>query len=251
MEFKKLYQFTVDDEREIEKESKRTNKKTGDVTITKKMVKKKVPIEVKIKKPSRRQLEEAELQYSIEVSNCVKKGILTKAMLAKKYADTGGAFSEDGLELYGDLYKKIFELQNEYTRLDTIEKPTSKQKEEMEKVKSEIVKVKRELVEVESGLQNLFEHTADVRAQNKLLLWYTLHLTYIQSEDDENPYEYFKGGDYDEKLEDYYQKEEAESEVYNQIIKKVSTVLAFWFFNQASSQKEFEEIIEKSEKGEL
>jgi len=251
MEFKKLYQFTVDDEREIEKESKRTNKKTGDVTITKKMVKKKVPIEVKIKKPSRRQLEEAELQYSIEVSNCVKKGILTKAMLAKKYADTGGAFSDEGFKEYGDLYKKTLDNQNEYFRLETVEKPTKEQEERIEELKGELVKLKRELVEVESGLQNLFEHTADVRAQNRLLLWYALHLTYIQAEDDKEPLEYFVGGDYDEKINDYYKKEEEESEFYLKLIKKVSTVLAFWFFNQASSQEEFEDIIEKSEKGEL
>lgn len=251
MEFKTLYQFTVDDEREVEKESKRTNKKTGEVTITKRKVKTKVPIEVKIKRPSRRQLEEAELQYSIEISKCVKQGILTKAMLAKKYADTGGAFSDEGFKEYGDLYKKILDSQNEYIRLESIEKPTAKQKKRIEEVKDEIAKVKRDLVEVESGLQNLFEHTADVRAQNKLLLWYSLHLTYIQDEEDEEPVEYFVGGDYEEKIEDYYNKEEEESPLYAQIIKKVSTVLAFWFFNQASSPEEFEGLIEKVEKGEI
>tara|TARA_R110001632_G_scaffold22490_6_gene64567 strand:- start:1173 stop:1928 length:756 start_codon:yes stop_codon:yes gene_type:complete len=251
MEFKKLYQFTVDDEREIEKESKRTNKKTGEITITKKKVKSKVPVEVKIKRPSRRQLEEAELQYSIEVSKCVKQGILTKAMLAKKYADTGGAFSDEGFKEYGELYKKILDYQNEYVRLENIEKPNAEQKKRIEIVKDDITKVKRDLVEVESGLQNLFEHTADVRAQNKLLLWYTLHLTFVQDEGDEEPVQYFVGDDYDDKLDDYYNKEEEESPLYEQIIKKVSTVLAFWFFNQASSSEEFEGIIEKVEKGEI
>ena len=251
MEFKTLYQFTVDDEREVEKESKRTNKKTGEVTITKRKVKSKVPIEVKIKKPSRRQLEEAELQYSIEISKCVKQGILTKAMLAKKYADTGGAFSDEGFKEYGDLYKKILDSQNEFVRLESIEKPNAKQKKRIEEVKEEIAKVKRDLVEVESGLQNLFEHTADVRAQNKLLLWYTLHLTHIQDEEDEKPVEYFSGVDYEEKLDSYYTKEEEESSLYAQIIKKVSTVLAFWFFNQASSPEEFEGLMEKVEKGEI
>jgi hypothetical protein len=35
------------------------------------------------------------------------------------------------------------------------------------------------------------------------------------------------------------------------LINKVSTVLAFWFFNQASSPEEFDELIKKVEKGEL
>ena len=49
-----------------------------------------MPVPIKIKRPSRRELEEAELEYSVEMSRCVKKGILTKAMLYKKYSDTGG-----------------------------------------------------------------------------------------------------------------------------------------------------------------
>ena len=148
MEFKTLYQFTIDKEEMVDKESKRTSKKTGEVTITKKKVKQKVPIEIKIKRPSRRQLEDAELQYSIEISKCVKQGILTKAMLAKKYADTGGTFSEDGFKEYGKLYTRILELQNEYMKLDTVDKPDTKQKKRLEQLKSEIAEVKRELVNV-------------------------------------------------------------------------------------------------------
>lgn len=251
MELKLLYQFTVDEEKEVEKETSRKNRKTGEVTITKKKVKEKVPIEVKIKKPSRRELEDAELQYTIEMSKCVKQGILTKAMLAKKYGDTGGAFTEEGQKEYGKLYTQILEFQNEYIKLDSATKLNEKQKKRQEFLKEEIARVKRELVEVESNLQGLFEHTADVRAQNKLLLWYALHLTFIQGEEDEEPIQYFKGLDYDEKLEDYYDKEEEGSELYQQVIKQVSTTLAFWFYNQASTQKEFEGIMDKVEKGEL
>lgn len=251
MELKLLYQFTVDEEKEVEKETSRKNSKTGEITITKKKVKEKVPIEVKIKKPSRRELEDAELQYTIEMSKCIKQGILTKAMLAKKYGDTGGAFTEEGQKEYGQLYKQILEFQSEYIKLDSATDLDAKQKKRFEFVKEEIVKVKRELVQVESNLQGLFEHTADIRAQNKLLLWYALHLTYIQNEEDEEPLHYFKGLDYEEKLEDYYNKEEESTKLYQQIIKQVSTTLAFWFYNQASTQKEFEDIMEKVEKGEL
>ena len=210
-----------------------------------------MPLEVKIKKPSRRELEDAELQYTIEMSKCIKQGILTKAMLAKKYSDTGGAFTEEGEKEYGKLYKQILEFQNEYIKLDSATKLDAKQKKRLEFLKEEIAKVKRELVEVETNLQGLFEHTADVKDQNKLLLWYGLHLTYIQREEDEEPIQYFKGSDYDEKLEDYYEKEEENSDVYQQVIKQVSTTLAFWFYNQASTQKEFEEIMDKVDKGEL
>ena len=77
--------------KEIEKTHTRKNKKTGEETTVTKKVKEKVPVQIKLKRPSRRELEDAELEYSVEMSRCVKKGILTKAMLHKKYSDTGGS----------------------------------------------------------------------------------------------------------------------------------------------------------------
>ena len=71
MENKTLYQFTLDKEVEKVVESTRKNKKTGEETITKKTVKEKVPIEVQIKRPNRRELEEAELEYSVEMSKII------------------------------------------------------------------------------------------------------------------------------------------------------------------------------------
>lgn len=251
MQFKQLYKFTVD--KEIEKiiESSKKDKKTGEETITKKTVKEKVPVEVKIKRPSRRELEEAELEYSVEMSRCVKKGILTKAMLAKKYSDTGGIFSEEEAQKYTGLYKNILDLQNEYIRLDSAENKDKKQEKRFEEIKNEIAQVKREIIEIESAFQSFFDHTADVKAQNRLLLWYAINLTYIQNEDDLEPKAYFKGDSFEDKINDYYLKEESSDQFYFSLIKKVSTVIAFWFFNQASDSKEFDSLMEKIEKGEL
>lgn len=251
MQFKQLYKFTID--KEIEKiiESSKKDKKTGEEIITKKTVKEKVPVEVKIKRPSRRELEEAELEYSVEMSRCVKKGILTKAMLAKKYSDTGGIFSEEEAQNYTSLYKSVLDLQNEYIRLDSAENKDKKQEKRFEEIKNQIAKVKREIIEIESAFQSFFDHTADVKAQNRLLLWYAINLTYIQNEEDLDPKPYFKGDSFEDKINDYYSKEESSDQFYFSLIKKVSTVIAFWFFNQASDSKEFDSLMEKIEKGEL
>ena len=251
MENKTLYQFTLDKEVEKVVESTRKNKKTGEETITKKTVKEKQPVEVQIKRPNRRELEEAELEYSVEMSKCIKKGILTKAMLAKKYSDTGGLFSEEDSSEYARMYKEALDLQNEYMRLDTVKTKTKEQDKKLEDIKSKMALNRKKIVDFESNFQSLFDHTADVKAQNKVLLWYCLHLTYIYDQDSDKFVEYFKGDDFQEKTSYYYELEETQDDFYFQLIKKVSTVIAFWFFNQASSQEEFEEIIEKSEKGEL
>ena len=251
MAFKELYSFTLDEEKEIEKTHTRKNKKTGEETTVTKKVKEKVPVQIKIKRPSRRELEDAELEYSVELSRCVKKGILTKAMLFKKYSDTGGVWSEDDAQDYGKLYKEIFDIQNEYVRLENVEEKTEKQKEKLEKLKEDLAFTKRKIVNAESSMHSLFDHTADTKAQNRLLLWYTLMLTHIQREDDENPLPYFEGEEFEEKINDYYGKEYNSSDLYEAIVKKVTTILAFWFFNQASTPDEFNKLIEDMEKGDL
>lgn len=251
MENKILYQFTLDRDVENIVESTRKNKKTGEETITKRKVKKKEPVEVQIKRPNRRELEEAELEYSVEMSRCIKKGILTKAMLGKKYSDTGGLFSEEDSSDYADLYKKALDLQNEYVRLDNVKKKTEKQKTRFEKVKEETAVNRTKIVEFESNFQSLFDHTADVKAQNKVILWYCLHLTYVYDEEKDKFVQYFQGEDFDEKVSNYYELEESEDPFYAGLIKKVSTTLAFWFFNQASTQEEFTELMKKTEDGEV
>ena len=251
MNFKELYSFDLDEEKEVEKTHTRKNKKTGEETTVTKKVTEKVPIKIKLKRPSRRELEDAELEYSVEMSRCVKRGILTKAMLYKKYSDTGGVWSEDDAKDYGKLYKEIFDIQNDYARLETVEKKTVKQKEKLEKIKTQLAETRRKIVDAESAMHSLFDHTADIKAQNRLLLWYTLMLTHIQREDDEEPVAYFNGEDFDQKLEDYYLKEDEPSDLYEAVVKKVTTILAFWFFNQASSPDEFNKLIEDMEKGDL
>jgi hypothetical protein len=251
MEFKELYNFTVDKEVEKIIESSKKDKKSGEETITKKTVKEKVPVIIKLKRPSRRELEEAELEFSVEMSRCVKKGILTKAMLAKKYSDTGGLMSEDDAQSLVDSYKKIFDLQNEFSRLEIVQNKTDKQKERVEEVSTELVKVRRQIVEFESNYQSLFDHTADVRAQNRLILWYVIMLTHIQEEGDENPKPFFGKGSFEDKMEEYYKREEGEDALYFLITKKAATVLAFWFFNQASDKDSFDGLMKRLESNEL
>jgi hypothetical protein len=185
------------------------------------------------------------------MSRCVKKGILTKAMLYKKYSDTGGVWSEDDAKDYGRLYKEIFDIQTEYVRLETVDKKTDKQKEKVESLKEELAIKKRKIIDSETSMQSLFDHTADTKAQNRLLLWYTLMLTNIQREDDEDPKPYFIGDDFDKRIDDYYAKEDENSDFYGLLVQKVSTILAFWFFNQASTPEEFNKLIEDVEKGEV
>ncbi len=81
-----------------------------------------------IKQPTRRQMEEADMEYSIEMSKCVKQGVLTKAMLMNKYTDTGGMLSEEDANRLAAMYGKLGEMQTEFTQLNLKAKNASNEK---------------------------------------------------------------------------------------------------------------------------
>ena len=120
---KEIYSFNVDIDKEVTEEvvKKRKNKESGkmeEVTLQE-TVKKPVPVKIIIKEPNRKDLEEADIEYSIEMSKCIKRGILTKAMLAKKYSDTGGLLTEEDAKLLTRRYSELGEMQNRYSRLSS------------------------------------------------------------------------------------------------------------------------------------
>ena len=245
-EIKEIYSFNVYETKEVSVETDSTDENGNAITITKK-VNEQMPIKVTLKKPSRRQIEEADLEYSVEMSRCVKKGILTKAMLVKKYSDTGGLMSETEAKSLYEYYQKLGEFHREYSENQVLTKDEKRDKE----LTLEMAEIRDKIIKIEMAYQNLFEHTADMKAQNRLLLWYILNLTMIQKESDKTPKLYFKGDDFEERLEDYYDKEESEDEQYFLIVKKISTIAAYWFYNQASSKQDFDKLFEESEAKEV
>lgn len=247
MELKEIYNFTIYEETEKSVETISKDESGDEIKVTKKVTEK-TPVKVILKRPSRRQIEEADLEYSVEMSRCVKKGILTKAMLVKKYSDTGGLMSETEAKTLYQLYQKLMELQRDYTENETVNKTEPNRKKKSEELTLEMTKVRDQIVKTEMAYQSLFDHTADMKAQNRLLLWYIINLTYIQREEDSKPSPYFKGEDFEDKLEDYYQKEESENLQYFEIARKVSNIAAFWFYNQASTKEDFDGLLsDKSE----
>ena len=84
---KEIYSFEVELEKEVEKKTEKViidkdTKKEKKVSVNEKVIEKE-PVRIILKEPNRRQIEEADMEYSIEMSQCVKRGILTKAMLPK------------------------------------------------------------------------------------------------------------------------------------------------------------------------
>jgi len=167
-----IYKFTLETKEKKKVEVERKNEKTGEMETVLSTKTFKTPVDFVIKKPTRRIINEAEAQYAIELSNNIKKGIVTKNMMVKKYADTGGALTEDETK---DMVRKL-QRSNELANKIQLLSVTEKDNKEILELESELLVLRKELVDIEVSLQGVYEHTADARAERSMLLWYVVQL---------------------------------------------------------------------------
>ena len=253
---REIYSFTFEKKEKVKQtETKKIkNEETGEeeeVSMTKE-VEEAVPYRLVMKQPTRRQIEEAELEFSVEMSKCVKRGILTKAMLAKKYSDTGGLLPEEDAKALTKMYIRYGELAQESERVRIKSKISDEDQKKLDEISAEITELRRDIVDVETSYSNLFNHTADVRAENKVIQWYILHLTYTQKNDSDDLAPLFEGNDFDQKLERYYELEEEGGEIYDIVGGKVAALYSFWYYSSgAVSTADFAKLDQDIEEGKV
>ena len=108
-----IYEFTLKKKVKKQVEKTRTGKDGEEETVLSNRTVS-VPVTFSLQKPTRRLADEAEVFYSIQLSKAIKMGIVTKAMLIKKYADNGGALSEEESKQLLKSLKQLNDLENEY-----------------------------------------------------------------------------------------------------------------------------------------
>ena len=253
-----LYSFSINIEKEVEEEvekkSRKKNKETGKtevVTTTSiKTVKKEVPYNIYIKKPNRTELEDGDMFYSLELNKYIKMGLLTKAMLAKQYGNQGGVWSEKEQKIYSELLYKMHSKQLEvqqFSLLGDNGKLSARQKEKLETAVKELAEIKKDLTEYEMIQNSLFDHTADVKARNRAIMWYILHMTYFTEGDEDDPVfeDFFEGLDFQEKYNDYQEKEDEQDPLYSAAIDKISSIMTIWYISGTQDKEGVESILKE------
>ena len=246
---KKLYKFTISETVTKKVEEKSKDKDGNEVTVTKDSVEV-VDRPIFLRKPTRSMFDEAELYYGVQLSEGIKAGLLTRALLAKRFSNDGGVMSNPDKEEYADLYVKLFENQNAIERASAKKEKdrTDAEKEEMAKLLSENGVVKREIQEFEMAQASLFDQTAENRARNKTILWWVLNMSYYGNpEDNSTVQQIFKGENYAEKLASYDLIEEDGSEFEEEVIKKLVYYVSYWYVGQAQTEEEFGEVLKALE----
>lgn len=280
---KELYSFTIEIEQETEKEiqverevevekevevkkrrkNKQTNKFESYVTTQIKKVKEKqivpeirteiekTPVKISVKRPTRSQLEDGDMFYSIWLNKFIKMGLLTRSMLAKQHVDLGGTLNEEEKQKYAQLYVKLYEKQMTVQKLGILSEAemTNDQKERLDNAIYELGVIRKELTDFETVQAAMFEHTADIKARNKTITWYLMHLAQYQvgDEDSSEKQDMFGGKEFEDKYASYQQKDEDEDEIYMKSIDRLSSILTIWYMSGVQKQEDFDSLLKEVE----
>ena len=241
---KKLYTFE-----QIKKEKVKVKETTENENGEKVTVEKEVEKEVKrnffVRRPNRKLYDDAELYYAVKLSEGIKAGLLTKALLEKRYENDGGALSDPDIERWGSIYSDFYENQRELVELEDKER-SEEEEARLKELKDLLNSTRSALTNFEMSQQNLFEQTAEVRARNKTILWWVLNLSYAISENGEE-YSFFTDGSSEEKLEYYDQLTEEEDEFIEEVIKKFTYLISFWYVSKVDNEEDFREMLKEQD----
>lgn len=241
---KTMFEFDIYHEKEVEKTEVSTNEKGEEVKVTSK-VKTTVPVKLGIKKPTRSLFDEAELFYGVRLSEGIKAGLLTRALLAKRFNNDGGVLSEEEQKEYNDLYNDFLNLQVDFQKLSLKQESlrTDEEKNELAKIIEKMTETREMIQKYEMAQANLFEQTAENRARNKTIMWWVLQLSLIEGEDKKLK-QLFGDGVYDEKLKKYDEIEESELGLEKIALQKLLYLISFWYIGRAATQEEFSKLLD-------
>jgi len=251
-----LYAFPLEKKSQIEVEEKR--KEDGEEITVKKKKDVIEEVEVYLKRPTRKMYDECNLFYSVEISKGVKQGMLTRAMIAKRYKNDGGGLSKEEQEDFGKKYNELMLKEREFqvVQLNLQEDETmtlEERQEKLSKIVEETEALKADLEKYEVVAESLYEHTAEARAARRTNMWWLFFLTYVKFRNEERGgiedfKPFFEGKSFDDKAEFYENLEEVITETDNEfganLIEKASYILAAWNGGNAKTYEDFKKVDE-------
>lgn len=230
--FTPLYQFTVSLPREVDQVNTRIEGEGAaakTVTETTKVTKV-VNIPVCLKRPSRVEREEADVERAVWETHFITKGILPQALLLKTYANYGGILSEDEKLRFNRMQADLLLTETELRRLQVNDKDNTSA---IEAAAIKLVGLRQQLIDFQQERAVFFNNTAEAKARQKLIEWLVLHLSYSQAVNpDESFGEWvplFAGADTEAKLVSFDKMVEDNHELFakaRNMLEFLATVLA-------------------------
>lgn len=190
-----------------------------------------------IRKPTRLEIDDADMMFSRFQSECISKGILTKEMLLKKYKNFGGTLSNDEEKEYSKIFGDFIEAKKKFDK--------TKNKKERETLQKEIDIYYTSLRDIEMEHEHLFDRTADVIARNRTIMHLSLLLGLIDETTEEAAdaewENLYKGDEFEDRYLDFCQKEEEDDDAAG-MLQRISLFVTFWYYgNKNITEEDFKE----------
>jgi len=223
-----LYTFVIDKETEVEKsEEQKLNGET--VKITKK-VKEFQPVKFALRRPNRKMYESSDMFYGVRLSEGIKAGLLTRALLLKRYRNDGGALSDPDTQYFNELGSTLAALEDEQQRLNiNIEKRTDEEKKKrLDEIIEKKIGVIQSLQALENVNQALFAHTAETKAQTQLNNWWVVNMAYWDVNNSGEYAEFFSGAGFEEKMQAWDDYDENQDSFIVSVLTRFSLLVGLW-----------------------
>lgn len=236
---RRIHEFTVKRQEDVEEVELSKDAEGNEVKKTKK-VKKDVEHKFFIKRPNRIENDEAEMFRAAAESDCVQRGIMTSALLAKRLLNDGGILTDEQRDAYNKLQQDFFDKQPRYVELTEKEesKRSKAEKEEVNTIMEELTDIMQSMQELENASSTLYNRTAEAIARTKTVVWLTLHLAYEDVKGKEVPF--FGEGEYNEKIAQYDIMEEKEDPYEYEVIQKFMLLIGSWYTGKAITKDDFD-----------
>lgn len=230
--FVPLYEFKVSLPKEVDQTHTRIEGEGAAAKTVTEVTKvtRQVSVPVCLKRPSRVEREEADVERAVWETHFVTRGVLPSALLLKVYANHGGILSDDQKKAYHKLLADYDLADLELRRLLINETDNKTLIEATALLK---VDLKQQIMDFQQEQAVFFNNTAESKARQKLIEWLVLHLSYSQEvKSDESLGEWaplFAGKTTEDKLVSFDRLVEDESPLFakaRSMLEFLATVLA-------------------------
>lgn len=187
-----IYQFTINETKEVVVPETTTDESGNEVIVNKKEIQQ-VPVKYALKRPTKAQKNDIDIFNKVEFSKAVKLGILPVALLQKNLDDSGGVLSKADIKLRDELIEKITVLQKEATEL-------KENDPKVEILNGEIMNHLRDIQEINSKEIRMYNNTAEGVAKNSSIS-YMMGVLSLKADDAGNYKPFFAGDSHEVRLE--------------------------------------------------
>jgi hypothetical protein len=190
--------------------------------------------------PNRKLKQDGEIYYAAQLSRFISAGILPKALWEKVMKNNGGLISDPDRKEYSALYKKLIAVNTKIIELigsdgsKTISELDKEKADELESLQAESLEIKKGMQELENEHFNFYENTAESKARNQTILWWSMHLSMERNEKGE----LVDGEDIEEKLDTYDEIVEKNPFLVD-VIKRLNYLVTVWYIGAATESSEF------------